>query len=92
MSAIAEVKIEKVSLYYEDKTIHGWNFLGDITKEHLEYERIALDKTLTDDPTYQKAKGMVDKKLNESAQGKSQIEQTLAFVKSSDERCIALLF
>jgi subtilisin family serine protease len=29
--------------YVDD--IHGWNFLGDITKENLEYERIIKDKT-----------------------------------------------
>lgn len=69
--------------YIDD--IHGWNFLGDITKEHLEYERIANDKTLTDDATYQRAKEMVDKKLSESSQGKSQIEQTLTITTSSDE-------
>lgn len=69
--------------YIDD--MHGWNFLGDITKERLEYERIAMDKTLTDEATYLKAKGMVDKKIAESAVVKSQIEQTLAFVNSSDE-------
>jgi hypothetical protein len=29
--------------------IFGWNFLGDITKENLEYERIIKDKTLVDE-------------------------------------------
>lgn len=69
--------------YIDD--IHGWNFLGDITKERLEYERIAMDKSLTDDATYQKAKAMVDKKLGESSQIKGQIEQTLTVVNASDE-------
>ena len=69
--------------YIDD--IHGWNFLGDIVKEHLEYERIALDKTLTDDATYQKARSMVDKKLNESGDAKNQISQTLAIATTSDE-------
>jgi subtilisin family serine protease len=32
--------------YVDD--IHGWNFLGDITKENLEYERIIKDKTLVE--------------------------------------------
>jgi hypothetical protein len=32
--------------YVDD--IHGWNFLGDIIKENLEYERIIKDKTLVD--------------------------------------------
>jgi hypothetical protein len=32
--------------YVDD--IHGWNFLGDITR-NLEYERIIKDKTLVDE-------------------------------------------
>jgi subtilisin family serine protease len=38
--------------YVDD--IHGWNFLGDITKENLEYERIIKDKTLVDEVTYKR--------------------------------------
>jgi hypothetical protein len=33
--------------------MHGWNFLGDSTKENLEYERIIKDKSLVDEKTYQ---------------------------------------
>jgi hypothetical protein len=40
--------------YIDD--IHGWNFLGDSTKENLEYERIIKDKSLVDEKTYQEAK------------------------------------
>lgn len=69
--------------YIDD--IHGWNFLGDITKERLEYERIAMDKTLTDDATYQRAKAMVDKKLNESTEGKSRMQEMLTVTTASDD-------
>jgi hypothetical protein len=49
----------------DDKTVilmtHGWNFLGDSTKENLEYERIIKDKSLVDEKTYQEAKALNDK-------------------------------
>ena len=50
--------------YIDD--IHGWNFLGDITKEHLEYERIIKDKSLVDEATYLEAKKIYDKKISEA--------------------------
>lgn len=56
--------------------IHGWNFLGDITKEHLEYERIIKDKTLVDETTYQEAKKIYDKKIAD-AQGEKNYLTTL---------------
>jgi len=68
--------------YIDD--IHGWNFLGDITKENLEYERIIKDKNLTDVATYQVAKGLNDKKVAEATVGKSRLEQMLAAVKEAD--------
>ena len=68
--------------YIDD--IHGWNFLGAITKENLEYERIIKDKTLTDDATYQIAKGLNDKKVAEATIGKSRLEQMLAAVTNAD--------
>lgn len=43
--------------------VHGWNFLGDIVKEHLEYERIVKDKSLVDETTFQEAKKLYDKKF-----------------------------
>jgi hypothetical protein len=46
--------------YIDD--IHGWNFLGDSTKENLEYE-IIKDKSLVDEKTYQEAKALNDKKV-----------------------------
>jgi subtilisin family serine protease len=53
--------------YVDD--IHGWNFLGDITKENLEYERIIKDKTLVDEVTY-KAKKINDDKVAQAKAGK----------------------
>ena len=81
---IAGNKIDDDNNGYIDD-MHGWNFLGDITKERLEYERIAMNKNLTDEATYFRAKAMVDKKLAESSQVMPQIQQTLAMVNSSDE-------
>lgn len=55
--------------YVDD--IHGWNFLGDITKEHLEYERIIKDKTLVDEATYQEAKKLYGKKIADAQNEKN---------------------
>ena len=68
--------------YIDD--VHGWNFLGDITKENLEYERIIKDKTLADDATYQAAKVLNDKKIAEAVAGKSRLEEMLVSIKDAD--------
>ena len=68
---------------YIDDT-HGWNFLGDITKENLEYERIIVNKDLVDATTYQVAKATNDKKIKESLGGKTQLEQMLAGTTKAD--------
>ena len=68
--------------YIDD--IHGWNFLGDITKENLEYERIIVNKDLVDATTYQVAKATNDKKIKESLEGKTQLEQMLAGTTKAD--------
>ncbi|WP_188049376.1 S8 family peptidase [Flavobacterium sp. GP15] len=68
--------------YIDD--IHGWNFLGDITKENLEYERIIKDKSIADDATYQAAKATNDKKVAEAVMGKSRLEEMLAAIKEGD--------
>lgn len=71
--------------------IHGWNFLGDITKEHYEYERIAANKGLTDDATYQKAKAKVDNKVSEARLMKDDMEQAVAGVAKADAAIAAHL-
>ena len=67
--------------YIDD--IHGWNFLGDITKENVEYERIIKDKSLVDEKIYLAAKAMNDKKVAEAAQGKARLEQMLVTLAES---------
>jgi cell wall-associated protease len=59
--------------YIDD--IHGWNFLGDITKENLEYERIVANKNLVDEATYQEAKALTDKNIAKSTNGKARLEE-----------------
>lgn len=75
--------------YVDD--IHGWNFLGNITKENLEYERILMNKNLVDEATYLKAKAINDGKIQEANQTKFQIELALNGTKKADDALIKLL-
>ena len=68
--------------YIDD--IHGWNFLGDITKENLEYERIIKNKSLVDEATYQAAKALNDKKIADATAGKARTEQMIVTLNESD--------
>jgi cell wall-associated protease len=68
--------------YIDD--IHGWNFLGDITKENYEYERIINDKSLVDEATYQEAKKFKEKKIAEARKGTIRMAQMLANLKGGD--------
>ncbi|MFV7236441.1 S8 family peptidase [Flavobacterium sp. ZB4R12] len=68
--------------YIDD--IHGWNFLGDITKENYEYERIIKNKNLVDEKTYQDAKAISDKKTADATAGKTRSEQMLIALNESD--------
>lgn len=69
--------------YIDD--IHGWNFLGDITKENLEYERIIANKNLVDEATYQEAKALNDKKIVTSTNGKANLEEMSSDASKADE-------
>lgn len=62
--------------YIDD--IYGWNFLGNSTKENLEYERIIKNKSLVDEKTYQAAKALNDKKVADAATAKARFEQMLS--------------
>jgi cell wall-associated protease len=70
--------------YIDD--IHGWNFLGDITKENLEYERIIKNKDLVDEVTYLEAKKLNDDKIDEANQGKVRLEQMIAATTAANEK------
>ncbi|MBA0883382.1 S8 family peptidase [Flavobacterium undicola] len=69
--------------YVDD--IHGWNFLGDIVKEHLEYERIIKDKSLVDEATYQEAKKQYDKKIADAEGEKSYFTKMITDVTNADK-------
>jgi len=75
--------------YIDD--IHGWNFLGNITKENYEYQRIINDKSLVDEATYLEAKKINDDKIEEANQAKTQIERALNGTTKADETLVKLL-
>ena len=75
--------------YIDD--IHGWNFLGNITKENYEYERIINNKSLVDEATYLEAKKINDDKIEEANQAKTQIERALNGTTKADETLVKLL-
>ncbi len=68
--------------YVDD--IHGWNFIGEITKENLEYERIIANKNLVDDATFEQAKAINDKKIMAAASGKLRLEEMAADAINAD--------
>lgn len=68
--------------YIDD--IYGWNFLGNSTKENLEYERIIKNKSLVDEKTYQAAKALNDKKVADAAAAKARFEQMLTALNEGD--------
>jgi subtilisin family serine protease len=68
--------------YIDD--IHGWNFLGDIVDENLEYERIVRDKDRLPADVVAKAQKEYDEKVAEASQTKMQYEQILQQVNQID--------
>jgi subtilisin family serine protease len=71
--------------------INGWNYLGDITKENLEYTRIYHNPKLVDKATFAKVKEMVEGNKEEAIQGKAQIEQMIGMLTASDAVIAKLL-
>jgi cell wall-associated protease len=69
--------------YIDD--INGWNFLGDITKENLEYERIIVNKNLVSESIYKAAKAENDEKIATSTKGKERLEEMLVDAAKADE-------
>jgi cell wall-associated protease len=70
--------------YIDD--VHGWNFLGDIVDENLEYERIVRDKAMLPEEMVAKAQKEYDAKVNEAKQQKAFYEQQIAAVKGFDSK------
>ncbi|KQC32335.1 peptidase S8 [Nonlabens sp. YIK11] len=68
--------------YVDD--IHGWNFLGDIVDENLEYERIVRDKAKLPADIVAKAQAEYDEKVAEASQTKMVYEQILQQINQVD--------
>lgn len=68
--------------YIDD--VHGWNFLGNIVDENLEYERIVRDKDMLPADIVAKAQKEYDEKVAQAAQGKARYEQILQQINDSD--------
>lgn len=71
--------------------IHGWNFLGAITKEHYEVDRILNNKNLVDEATYQKVKTAHDKQNEESIKGKERLDLMLKTLNENDSILVKYL-
>ncbi len=65
--------------------VHGWNFLGDITDENLEFVRILRDPSLADAATIAKAKAQYDKEYKEALESKTRYEGMLQKLTGADE-------
>ena len=68
--------------YIDD--IHGWNFLGDIVKDNLEYERIIANKKIVDDSTYQLALSYNNKKVNRALSSKGRLTSMASDAEKAD--------
>ncbi|CAI8373330.1 MAG: Cell wall-associated protease [Polaribacter sejongensis] len=68
--------------YIDD--INGWNFLGSIYKENLEYERIIKNPSITGKEEVKEAKAFYDKKVADAKNSKERFEQILERVTNAD--------
>ena len=68
--------------YVDD--INGWNFLGTIYKEHLEYQRIVKDPSIADEETLKEATAFYDKKVAGAEANKKRYGQMLQMVTNAD--------
>ena len=69
--------------YVDD--IHGWNFLGKTYDEHLEYERILMDPSITDEATLAEAKAYLNEKVTEASNTKARYQNFLSGVLFADK-------
>ena len=68
--------------YIDD--VNGWNFLGPIYKEHLEYQRIVIDPSIAEEETLKEAKAFYDKKAAEAKTNEERYGQMLTMVTNAD--------
>ncbi|GAK98597.1 protease precursor [Nonlabens ulvanivorans] len=69
--------------YIDD--VHGWNFLGNIVDENLEYERIVRDKAMLPADIVAKAQKEYDAKLAQATQSKERFEGILQQIVEADK-------
>ena len=90
--------------YIDD--VHGWNFLGDILGENMEYVRIVRklgpkyegkeENTINisdreEFAIYQKAKAEFEKELQETAQNRERYQQMVTFLRPAHDAMVAKL-
>ncbi len=80
---IAENNIDDDKNGYVDD-INGWNFLGPIYKEHLEYQRIVKDPSIADENTVKEATDYYDKQVAEATSNKNRYQIILESVTKAD--------
>jgi cell wall-associated protease len=69
--------------YVDD--INGWNFLGTIYKEHLEYQRIVKDPSIADEETVKEATKFYDEKVAGAKANEQRYGQMLKMVSNADD-------
>ncbi|MCF6350197.1 MAG: S8 family peptidase [Flavobacteriaceae bacterium] len=69
--------------YVDD--IHGWNFLGDIDKEDLEYIRIIKNPSITSKEEYERAKAFLEGKIKKATDEKIRYDGMLQAVTTAHE-------
>ena len=81
---IAENGIDDDKNGYIDD-INGWNFLGSIYKEHLEYQRIVIDPSIADEVTFKEAKVFYAEKVVAAKANEKRYGQMLSMVTNADD-------
>ena len=69
--------------YVDD--INGWNFLGSIYKEHLEYQRIVKDPSIADEASVKEATKFYDEKVAAAKANEKRYGQMLKMVSNADD-------
>lgn len=69
--------------YVDD--INGWNFLGSIYKEHLEYQRIVKDPSIADEASVKEATKFYDEKVAAAKSNEKRYGQMLKMVSNADD-------
>ena len=69
--------------YVDD--INGWNFLGTVYKEHLEYQRIVKDPSIADEASVKEDTKFYDEKVAAAKANEKRYGQMLKMVSNADD-------